>query len=76
MSIVILIGLGALGFAVYALVKHLAIPKWEAPAFAAAGVIVALLGAVGMGGRKSSAYRFDSSSSRALSTLGRMHDKK
>jgi membrane associated rhomboid family serine protease len=77
LALVILIGLAALALAGVIVVRHLHRPTWEAPALAGAGVVFALLGAVGIaGGRNRSSYRFDSSSSRALTTLGRMHDKK
>ena len=75
--VVILLGLAALAAAAYIVVRHLHVSKWEAPALAGGGVVVTLLGALGLAaGRSRSSYRFDSSSSRALSTLGRMHDKK
>jgi peptidoglycan/LPS O-acetylase OafA/YrhL len=77
MLVVILIGIAALAFAAYIVMKHRTWPRWQAPALAAGGVVLALLGAVGMSGgrRNRSSYRFDSTSSRALSTLGRMHGK-
>jgi peptidoglycan/LPS O-acetylase OafA/YrhL len=76
LSLVILVGLAALVAAALIVVRHWHVVRWEAPALAGGGVIVALLGAAGFaGGRNRSSYRFDASSSRALSTLGRMHDK-
>ncbi len=75
--VAILAGLAALGLAALIELRHWHGGRWEAPALAAAGVVLALLGAVAFTGfgRSKSSYRFDSSSSRALSTLGRMHDK-
>ena len=76
LAIVIVVGLAALAAAALLVVRHWHVPRWEAPVLAGAGVILAMLGAAGyLGGRNRSSYRFDSSSSRALSTLGRMHDK-
>jgi membrane associated rhomboid family serine protease len=77
MMVVTLLGLAALAAAAYIVMKHRGWPRWQAPSLAAGGVVFALLGAVGMAGRRGSrsTYRFDSTSARALSTLGRMHGK-
>ncbi|MCU1675585.1 MAG: hypothetical protein JWM93_343 [Frankiales bacterium] len=76
MSLLIIVGLAALILAGLILVQHIQRPTWQAPTLAGGGVILALLGAIGMSSsRGRSSYRFDSSSSRALNTLGRMHGK-
>ena len=76
--VIALLGLVALALAALIIVRDYVVPRWVAPALAGGGVVIALLGAVGAGrgGRRNrSTYRFDSSSSRALNTLGRMHGK-
>ena len=80
LGLLVVLGLVALAVAGYAATRHTGWPRWVAPAAAGGGVVVALLSAVGLAAsgrrRRGTTYRFDSSSSRALSTLGRMHSKR